>query len=142
MSIPGFNVTAWTDGSCLRNPDGPGGWAVVFMDGRQISGHEASTTNNRMELRAIIEAVKLVPHGRRAVIWTDSQLCVKCGSGSWKRRANKDLWREFDLAMRKKNVRIKWLKGHNGDPMNERADELAKLAAHRKTTNGLRRISL
>lgn len=134
-------VEAFTDGACSGNP-GPGGWGALLRRGddeREISGGERSTTNNRMELRAAIEALNAVADGSRVRIYTDSQYVMKGITEwirNWKARGwltaakkpvkNVDLWRELDTATAKHDVEWQWVKGHSGHEGNERADALAR----------------
>ena len=140
-------VDIFTDGGCSGNP-GPGGWAyVVLSEGKMISyssGGEAQTTNNRMELNAVIHAIEDVSLlGVDSItISTDSQY-VKNGIttwiNSWKRNGwktaskdpvkNRELWEELDRLNAAGNIRWNWVKGHAGHPENERCDELATTAA-------------
>lgn len=126
------SVIAYADGSCLGNP-GPGGWGVVIIEAdgrmRELSGGVRSTTNNRMEITAAIEALRNLPPGISILIRTDSQYLVKTMTLGWKRSANPDLWRELDAEVARHRVRWEWVRGHAGDPMNERADALARNAA-------------
>ena len=138
----------YTDGSCLRNPDGPGGWAAVIKDTatgekKEISGGEASTTNNRMELMAGIMALKALPEGASVAFYADSQYLqnafVKRWLSSWKRRGwitstgtpvkNQDLWEALDSEVQRHKVNFHWVKGHAGNEDNERCDVLAKKEA-------------
>jgi ribonuclease HI len=136
-------IEIWTDGACSGNP-GPGGWGAVIRlpDGEtELSGGENPTTNNRMELMGAISALEHLPEGAHATLHTDSQY-VKNGLTQWihgwKRNGwrtadkkpvkNEDLWRRLDDAARRHSVEWKWVKGHAGDPMNERADALARAA--------------
>ena len=125
-------VIAYADGSCLGNP-GPGGWGVIIIEAdgrmRELSGGVRSTTNNRMEITAAIEALRNLPPGTSVLIRTDSQYLVKTMTLGWKRSANPDLWRELDAEVARHRVRWEWVRGHAGDLMNERADELARNAA-------------
>lgn len=138
-------LVIYTDGSCEPNP-GAGGWAfVVFADGQEVaqcSGTDARTTNNRMEMTAVLEAIKWLA-GRPAEILSDSQYVVKgitSWSAAWKRMGwkrkqgsrlvdvpNADIWQAID-AMRLHGQTLYWVRGHNGNPGNERADELAEMA--------------
>lgn len=136
-------VIIYTDGACSKNP-GPGGWAALLMyNGREklVSGYVPETTNNRMELQAAIEGIKMLK-GKQAVdLWTDSQY-VRQGITEWikgwKKRGwvnaqkkpikNQDLWQALDACTQEHEVRWHWVKGHSGHPLNERVDEAARLA--------------
>lgn len=121
----------FTDGSCLKNPGGPGGWAFTLIEnGEQwtMSGGDSSTTNNRMELMAVIEALDFA-QGNEYVIHTDSELTMKCATGVYKRKANKDLWDEYDRALRSRKINWVWVKAHNGNSLNEYVDHLARKEA-------------
>jgi ribonuclease HI len=129
------HVVIYTDGSCKRNPDGPGGWGVVLSSGshvKELHGGSPSTTNNRMELTAVIEALRALKRSCTVELYTDSQY-VRQGITSWitnkKPVKNSDLWRALDLAARRHRIDWRWVKGHSGDPGNERADELANQGA-------------
>ena len=137
---------AYTDGACSGNP-GPGGWGALLraMDGSQIvkerclSGGEANTTNNRMELLAAINALETLEKPSKLIIITDSQY-VKNGvtdwihgwkRNGWKTSAKKpvknvELWQRLDAAQARHDVTWKWVKGHAGHAQNERADALAR----------------
>ena len=121
-------ISIYTDGSCLKNP-GNGGWAfcILFDDGIEIHdyGSQKDTTNNRMELTAIIEALKIVPNKEKYVIFTDSMLCINCATGKWKRKMNLDLWEEFEKVKDSKTIEFQWIKGHSGNKYNELVDKLA-----------------
>jgi len=133
-------VRIYTDGACKGNP-GPGGWgAVVRMEGeeRELFGGEPQTTNNRMELTAVIRALELLKHPCHIEVYTDSQYVQKGISDwlhDWKRRGwrtadkksvkNEDLWRELDRLAGPHRIAWHWVKGHAGHPENERADALA-----------------
>jgi ribonuclease HI len=134
-------VEIYTDGACSGNP-GPGGWgAVLSYDGhsKELSGGEAApTTNNRMELMAAIQALESLTRPSKVRLHTDSSYLRNGISGwlaSWKRNGwktaskqpvkNEDLWRRLDAAAAKHEVQWLWVKGHAGDPGNERADALA-----------------
>jgi ribonuclease HI len=126
------HLIAYADGSCLGNP-GPGGWGVVLVDvdgsRREFSGAAASTTNNRMEITAAIEAVRRSPPGAELTIRTDSLYLVKTMTAGWKRRENLDLWKILDAEIMQRKVHWEWVRGHAGDALNELADELARTAA-------------
>lgn len=134
----------FTDGSCLGNP-GPGGWAAILRSGeaeRELSGGEDNTTNNRMEMLAVINGLEALTLPARVEIYTDS-IYVRDGitrwihgwkRNNWKTSArkpvkNEDLWRTMDALMAQHDVRLHWVKGHAGHPENERADDLARAAA-------------
>jgi ribonuclease HI len=134
-------VVIFTDGSCRGNP-GPGGWGALLMFGgheREIWGGEPQTTNNRMELRAAIEALETLKRPCHVELHTDSQY-VRNGITQWlplwKARGwrtmtkgavkNEDLWRRLDEARLRHEVDWRWVRGHAGHELNERADQLAK----------------
>jgi ribonuclease HI len=125
-------LIAYADGSCLGNP-GPGGWGIVLVgdDGSRLefSGAAASTTNNRMEITAAVEALRRLPPGIDVSIRTDSQYLVKTMTLGWKRRENLDLWKILDAEVAQRKVTWEWVRGHSGNILNERADELARNAA-------------
>lgn len=137
------SVEIFTDGACRGNP-GPGGWgALLRFNGvdKSLSGFEADTTNNRMEMTAVIEALKSLKRPCEVVITTDSKY-VKDGITewiiNWKKRGwktaakkpvkNVDLWKELDALVQEHNVTWHWVRGHNGHPENEHADDLATSA--------------
>lgn len=139
-------VVIHSDGGCHGNP-GPGGWAAVLAYGkhvREISGGVPATTNNRMELQAAIEALRLLKESCEIDFHTDSQY-VRNGIGEWiagwKRNGwltsakqpvkNAGLWRELDAATSRHKIRWHWVKGHAGHPENERCDQLANEAIAR-----------
>ena len=127
----------WTDGSVFPNP-GNGGWGWVRSDGQEACGGVANTTNNRMELTAILKALESLKPGDQATIYSDSQYCVsgltswhaKWKSMKWRRKGvdipNRDLWMALDVAASLVKAKFKWVRGHNGNPGNERADRLAE----------------
>nr|UOZ96333.1 Ribonuclease H [Cupriavidus sp.] len=133
-------VDLYTDGSCKGNP-GPGGWGVLMRFGaheKELYGGEAQTTNNRMEMRAVIEGLNALNRSCQVRIFTDSQY-VKNGIESWlsvwkakgwktaagKPVANQDLWVAMDAARSRHQIDWHWVRGHAGHPENERADGLA-----------------
>lgn len=124
-------AVVWTDGACEPNPGGPGGWGYrIEHDGGVIEGHggEQSTTNNRMEMLAIIRGIEAArPLGLPLIVRTDSQLCVLCATGRWGKKANRDLWDEMAAVVGSRVVVFEWWRGHCGTPGNERADELAAI---------------
>lgn len=136
-------IKLYTDGACKGNP-GVGGWGVLVKtenEQRELSGFSENTTNNRMELVAVIEGLKFIEPNMEIIITTDSQY-VKNGINqwiiNWKRNGwktaskkpvkNKDLWVELDSLVQNKQIKWKWVKGHSGHPGNEKADQLANEA--------------
>jgi len=134
-------VEIWTDGACSGNP-GPGGWGAILLFGdtvKELSGGEAHTTNNRMELTAAISALEALKRPCEVALHTDSQYLRQGVTGwifGWKKNGwrtadkkpvkNVDLWRRLDEAVQRHKIDWRWVKGHAGDEMNERADELAR----------------
>ena len=134
-------VEIWTDGACAGNP-GPGGWGAILCyrsSEKDLCGGEALTTNNRMELTAAIAALEALKRPAVVKLHTDSQYLrdgVTAWMGNWKRNGwrtrdrkpvkNDDLWRRLDEATQRHEIDWRWVRGHAGDPMNERADELAR----------------
>ena len=134
-------VIIHTDGACSGNP-GPGGWGAILQSGgktRELKGGELATTNNRMELMAAIQALEALTRDCRVELHTDSQYVMKGISEwihNWKRRGwmtadkkavkNDDLWKRLDAARLRHQVDWRWVKGHAGHELNERADQLAR----------------
>jgi ribonuclease HI len=134
-------VSIWTDGACSGNP-GPGGWGAILnyeSHEKELCGGEALTTNNRMELMGAISALEALSRPCAVDVHTDSQYLrggVTGWIGNWKRNGwrtadkkpvkNEDLWRRLDEATTRHDIAWKWVKGHAGDTMNERADALAR----------------
>ena len=134
------DVVVYTDGACSGNP-GPGGWgSVLLFNGhrRELSGGASETTNNRMELQAVISAMNALKRPCTVTIHTDSTYVMKGMTEwlvEWKKRdwrtaakkpvKNVDLWKELEDAVSPHKVQWRWVKGHSGVPENERADELA-----------------
>ena len=121
-------LTIYTDGSCSPNP-GAGGWGYIalFPDCDVYgSGQDGKTTNNIMEMSAVIEALKEFSKQSKFHIYTDSTYVINCAQGLWKRKKNVELWKEYDRQAKGKTIRFTWVKGHNGDHYNELVDKLAK----------------
>ncbi len=135
-------VIIYTDGACRGNP-GLGGWGVLmqyYNENKELYGGEKSTTNNKMELSAVIQGLAALKEPCQVKLFTDSKY-VMDGINSWihnwkkndwktankKPVKNKELWVELDQLVQKHNISWNWVKGHSGDPGNERADELANL---------------
>lgn len=139
-------VLIHTDGACSGNP-GPGGWGAILEwkdNVRELSGFEAETTNNRMELMAAIQALEALKRPMQVELVTDSsyvQQGISSWIHNWRRRGwktadkkpvkNKDLWQRLDSACAQHEVSWRWIKGHAGHAQNERADELAREAIAR-----------
>ena len=133
----------YTDGACRGNP-GPGGWGALLIYGdhvKELYGGESLTTNNRMELLAAIEALRAMKKSCRIQLYTDStyvrngiqEWLKKWKANNWRTAAkkavkNQDLWQALDDESRRHDVHWHWVKGHAGDPGNERADQLANRA--------------
>ena len=135
------DILVYTDGACLGNP-GPGGWGVriLYPDGtvRELGGREAATTNNRMELQGALAALQAIEAGAAAVVYSDSQYVINGLTkwlAGWKRKGwmtaarepvkNRDLWMQLDT---ENPGRVRWrhVRGHSGDPGNDRADAIAR----------------
>ena len=146
------HVTIYTDGACKGNP-GPGGWGVLLQSGshsKELFGGEAETTNNRMELTAVIRGLQALKRPCQIDLYLDSQY-VRQGITqwihNWKKRGwktadkkpvkNVDLWKRLDTALGPHQIKWEWVKGHAGHPENERCDELARAAAMRPTQDDI-----
>ncbi|MBL8676245.1 MAG: ribonuclease HI [Alphaproteobacteria bacterium] len=143
-------VEIYTDGACSGNP-GPGGWGVVLRyknKEKELSGFEAMTTNNRMELRAAIEGIKALTRSVEIEVYTDSQYLrdgITKWLFQWKKNnwhlsnkspvKNQDLWEELDALAQNHDVSWHWVRGHSGHPENERADALARQAIEEALKN-------
>jgi ribonuclease HI len=136
------SVTLYTDGACRGNP-GPGGWGAWLQYGdheREMHGGEIETTNNRMELTAAIKGLEAIKSSCQVELYTDSKYVLQGITEwmpDWKKRGwktaakkpvkNVDLWKQLDIEVGRHQINWHWVKGHNGDPGNEKADELANL---------------
>ncbi len=142
-------VEIFTDGACKGNP-GPGGWGALLRFGaheKELCGGERHTTNNRMEIMAVIQALEALNGPTHARVTTDSQY-VKQGVNAWMARwkrngwltaarkpvKNQDLWEQLDRAMSSHRLEWRWIKGHSGHAENERADQLANRGIPRQHT--------
>ena len=135
------SVTLYTDGACSGNP-GPGGWAAVLIYGtreKQLAGGEEQTTNNRMELTAVIRGLEQLKEPCRVNLFTDSKYVMEGATkwlDGWKKRGwrkadkkavqNIDLWEKLDVLLNGHHISWNWVKGHAGNSYNERVDELAR----------------
>ena len=131
----------YTDGACLGNP-GPGGWAALIIDNNQeriLSGNNEMTTNNRMELLAVIKALESINHRLEITIYTDSKYVINgitswiksWKTNDWKSSSkapvkNIDLWKILDVNSQKQNIKWVWVKGHSGNTYNDKVDEIAR----------------
>ncbi len=131
-------VEIFTDGACSGNP-GPGGWAALLRYNgheKEISGGEPDTTNNRMEMMAVIEALSALKKPSRVKLYTDSQYVQKgvvewmdgWKAKGWKKVKNVDLWQRIDSLLDVHKVEFHWVRGHDGHKENERVDKLAVAA--------------
>ena len=135
-------MIVYADGACSGNP-GPGGWAAIITDGeheRSVTGSEPRTTNQRMELTAAIEGLAAIPGRRRVHLYSDSAYIVNCFRERWWERweksgwkntqkrpvANRDLWERLLALTRRHDVVWHKVRGHSGDPLNDRVDQLAR----------------
>ena len=145
---PQDKIIIYTDGACSGNP-GKGGWGAILMfkeHEKKISGGLKETTNNQMEIRAVIEALKTIKKPKEIIINTDSKYVmdgITKWINGWKKNGwrtadrkpvkNSELWQELDQEVSKHNIEWRWVKGHSGDKYNDIADELAR--------NGIAKIS-
>jgi ribonuclease HI len=134
-------IEVWTDGACSGNP-GPGGWGAILSykdTQKELCGGEAMTTNNRMELMGAIAALESLTRPCTVALHTDSQYLrqgITAWIHGWKKNGwktadrkpvkNEELWKRLDVALKQHKIEWKWVKGHAGDAMNERADALAR----------------
>ncbi len=135
------SINIYTDGACSGNP-GKGGWGAILVyknNEKEISGGNDNTTNNRMELTAVIEALNILKEPCEVIITTDSKYVCDAVTKGWvytwekngwkkpdkKPALNADLWEKLLLLLKKHKVTFNWVKGHNGHPYNERCDKLA-----------------
>ena len=144
-------VQIYTDGACRGNP-GPGGWGALLIAGerrKEVSGAEAATTNNRMELKAAIEGLSALKRRCRVLLYTDSKYVLQGITQwlpQWKARGwrtaarepvkNQDLWERLDAAAAAQDIEWHWVKGHSGDDGNEYVDALANRAIDRLLAGG------
>lgn len=125
-------AVAYVDGGCMPNP-GRAGWGVVLVseageETQEITGGEENSTNQRAEIMAAITALEALDEPAELEVVSDSRYLTNCASGQWRRKTNIDLWARLDKAAAPHDVTYTWLRGHAGNPGNERAHELAVLA--------------
>ena len=136
-------IVIYTDGSCDPNP-GPGGWAAMIIEPEKnkiLKGSEEYSTNNRMELIAALQAIRSVERDKQIILYTDSQYLKKgveewmdnWKKRNWKRKsgklANVDLWKEISGEIEKRHITWRWVRGHAGNPFNERVNRIAQKMA-------------
>lgn len=124
-------LTIYTDGSCSPNP-GKGGWGFIALltdCELHINGGDRHTTNNIMEMTAVIEALRYFDRMKKFHIYSDSLYVINCAQGKWQRKKNTDLWKKYDTYSKGKDIIFEWVKGHNGNHYNELVDKLAKEGA-------------
>lgn len=146
-------VTVYTDGACSGNP-GPGGWSAILRYGqaeKEISGGEAATTNNRMELTAVIKALEALREPCTVTVYTDSQYIFRAMTEGWLKKwkaagftrkgglKNTDLWRALDGLLQEHAVAFRWVKGHADNKYNNRCDALAVAQRDKFAGKGTRR---
>lgn len=129
------NIFIYTDGSCIGNP-GPGGWAALLLESHSgppfkiLSGHEKNTTNNRMEMLGVIEALRYIHENHlqnsEITLYSDSNLVIQTLKQGWKRKANIDLWEELDQYNEELEVNFVWVKGHAKNKWNNECDKIAQ----------------
>ena len=131
-----MSIEIYTDGSSLGNP-GPSGWGAIILEEDDIEiseiilcGNEKKSTNNRMELNAVIESIDFV-NEKEIKIYTDSKYVINCAKGIWKIKKNIDLWNIYKKVSKNKKIEYVWVKGHNGNKYNEIVDKIAKEEANK-----------
>ena len=151
-------VVAYTDGACIKNPGGPAGWSVLMVSVNDVaagnvragaprvecSGHIPSspnTTNNRAEITAVLAALCMAPRDQPLTIHSDSDYTIKVAQGTYQMKANPDLWELYRILLKKRKTppAFEWVRGHAGHEQNERADELAGIAAWNGDVEAYRR---
>lgn len=137
LSVPHGTVVAYADGACSGNP-GPAGFGIVILDGKErteICHYLGEATNNIAELSAVLRALQEVSDkGKPLIIWTDSQYSIGILQKGWKAKANVELVEQLKEALRKRPADIRYVPGHSGIALNERADELAREAISRRNS--------
>ena len=141
-------VMAYTDGACIKNPGGPAGWSVILVSAENVAGDSIregapriesyghipaspNTTNNRAEIAAVLAALCIAPQDLSLLIHSDSEYTIKVAQGTYQAKANADLWELYRILLKKREAppSYAWVRGHAGHDQNERADELAGIAA-------------
>jgi ribonuclease HI len=128
-----MEILLYTDGACIRNP-GPGGYAAILiarddtgtvLKEKVVTGGAKNTTNNRMEMMAIIRGLEALERPTTLTVYTDSAIIADKINNNWKKKTNLDLWARLDRLRQIHSVKFVWIKGHAGDEYNERCDQLA-----------------
>lgn len=120
-------IHIYTDGACSGNP-GSGGWAALIVgcgETIKLHGGEVDTTNNRMEILAVLKGLEHIPMHSEVTVFSDSMYVINTMTKNWKRNKNTDLWERLDTVVQNRSVNWEWVKGHSGNPLNEEADRLA-----------------
>lgn len=129
-----------TDGSCLGNP-GPGGYCAIIKNNNEkdiVTGSVEHTTNQRMEIQAVIAGLQKVPKNQEVTVSTDSMYVIGTMTKGWKKRTNNDLWTQLDaLVQQQASIQWLWVEGHSGHPDNEEANRLAQLEAANRKNKGV-----
>lgn len=128
-----YDYIIYTDGGCERNPGGRGGYGAVIINNStgeltDISGGFRSTTNNRMEVMAVIKALEKIEKGTHVQLFSDSQYVIKTMNGMFRKKKNIDLWKKLDKLIMNFKIEWNWIKGHNGNTYNEKCDTLCQEA--------------
>ena len=128
-----YDYIIYTDGGCERNPGGRGGYGAVIINNStgeltDISGGFRSTTNNRMEVMAVIKALEKIEEGTHIQLFSDSQYVIKTMNGMFRKKKNIDLWKKLDKLAVAFEIEWNWVKGHNGNTYNEKCDTLCQEA--------------
>lgn len=134
-----YIYTIYTDGGCAVNPGGPGGYGSILIhqdtgEKIEVSKGYRSTTNNRMEVMAVIAALEQIPDEKGPIeLYSDSRYVIDTMNGRFSKKKNLDLWKRLDAAVKGKDITWNWIHGHNGNPYNERCDELCTIAMRTPT---------
>ena len=151
-------TVAYTDGACIKNPGGPAGWSVILVSVENVAGDSIregapciecyghipsspNTTNNRAEITAVLAALCIAPQDQPLLIHSDSEYTIKVAQGIYQAKANADLWELYRILLKKRKApaTYEWVRGHAGHDQNERADELAGIAAWNGDVEAYRR---
>lgn len=133
--MQGTKFVVYTDGGCQVNPGGAGGLGVVILNSetgqrQEISEGYVSSTNNRMEILAVVRGLSQLPRGAEVDLYSDSEYVLKTAMGEYREKKNRDLWQQLHAVMDDKQMRFHWVRGHQGNALNERCDQLATQGQH------------